>query len=167
MKPHLPLDVNAILDIGCGVAGIDILLHRHYGEASHIHYYLLDRTEVSDRVFYGYKPEAAFCNSLQVAEALLASNGIQSECIKTLPVSSDYCFEAGEVDLVISLLSWGSHYPIPMYLENVSQCLKPGGVLIVDVRQETDGVDKLMERFPNLQTISEDEKKLRVRAVKD
>lgn len=166
IRSCLPQKVNSILDIGCGVAGIDVLLHRHYREASHIRYYLVDRTEVSDRVFYGFEPEGAFCNSLKVAETVLVSNGIRSDGIFPLPVSSDYRFNAGEIDLVISLLSWGYHYPIPLYLENVPRSLKAGGVLIVDVRRDTGGVEKLAEKFSKLRIIYENEKKQRVLAVK-
>src|SRR5262245_3259185 len=32
LQPYLPQRADAILDIGCGMAGIDLLLWRHYGD---------------------------------------------------------------------------------------------------------------------------------------
>jgi len=68
----------------------------------------------------------------------------------------------GTVDLVVSLISWGFHYPVPVYLDQVRALLRPGGRVILDVRKETDGRAQLEARFPGVTTISETRKKERV-----
>ena len=50
-------------------------------------------------------------------------------------------------DVVISIISWGFHYPVSTYLEDVHEALVPGGVAILDIRNGTDGVAALRRRF--------------------
>ena len=44
----------------------------------------------------------------------------------------------GPVDLVVSLLSCGFHYPVNDYLPYLRTCLKPGGQAILDLRATTE-----------------------------
>jgi len=45
------------------------------------------------------------------------------------------------IDVVISLISWGFHYPVETCLDRVHEMLNPGGRLILDVRKQTGGVE--------------------------
>ena len=38
IKEHLPADCSSILDIGCGIASIDVFLNKHY-DKNKIHFY--------------------------------------------------------------------------------------------------------------------------------
>ncbi len=51
VKQLLPDRCPALLDIGCGVARIDVLLYRHYAQQS-VELYLLDKSQVAQNVYY-------------------------------------------------------------------------------------------------------------------
>lgn len=50
---------------------------------------------------------------------------------------------SNQIDLVISTVSWGHHYPIGEYVDEVKAVLKPEGRLILDIRKDTGGVAAL------------------------
>lgn len=158
----LPRACSTILDIGCGVAGIDVLLDRHYaGQAPDI--YLLDKSHVERSVYYLFRPRAAFYNSLEVAKSLLMSNGIPPQRIHLLDASEEYDIAVdASIDLVISLLSWGFHYPVDAYIDRVHALLTEHGVAILDVRKGTDGMDTLRRVFRSAAIIDDAAKYERV-----
>ena len=67
MRPFLPAHASATLDIGCGMAGIDVLLSRHYGDPV---VNLLDGTGHTD-VQILFHPTMSPYNSMPVARRLL------------------------------------------------------------------------------------------------
>lgn len=164
LKPHLPEHAHAILDIGCGVAGIDVLLAKHYRQDKP-KIYLLDKTEMPSRVYYGLEQKGCYYNSLDIAKDVLIKNGVAPGDVITQEVGNDYGIRFHEKpDLVISLISWGFHYPIATYLDQVYAILKPGGVLILDVRKGAEG--EIKQKFGNATTIFEARKYFRVMARK-
>jgi hypothetical protein len=104
--PYLPKEINSIMDIGCGVAGIDILLMQRYPNASLI---LLDEDGNREEVG-GFHQTYTPYTSREVVNKLLEMNGITR--YKWKPIGSKGLLKA---DLVISLLSWGYHYPLSTY----------------------------------------------------
>ena len=155
IRKHLPCDCDSLLDIGCGVGGIDVCTYRHY-EPKSIDLYMLDKTHIERNVFYGFNEKAAVYNSLLVAKELLISNGVPERRINLIEATdnNDIAIDK-QVDLVISLLSWGFHYPIGLYLDSVQRILRKNGKLVVDIRKNTDGMDLLEKAFGNTQVISE------------
>jgi hypothetical protein len=148
LRPHLPPRACALLDIGCGMAGIDVLLARHYDDPA-IH--LLDGTGHTD-VRILFHPVMAPYNSMPVARRLLELNEVPAERIFEWP--PDPAAAVPACDLVISLLSWGFHYPVGTYLALVEQALKSGGRLILDVRKGHGGVERIAERLDVVAVIS-------------
>jgi hypothetical protein len=65
---------------------------------------------------------------------------------------------------VISLISWGFHYPVNVYLSEVSRVLSKNGAVILDVRKDSPGLNDLRSRFGTVTTLSEKPKFLRVLA---
>lgn len=153
VKNHLPPKAESILDIGCGVAGIDVFLNRHYS-VSPPSFYLLDKTEIEPEVYYDLKPKASFYNSLAIAGKILEENGVKSSRIHTEEVNdkNEIKFNA-QFDLVISLISWGFHYPVDTYLNQVYDLLNPGGTIIIDVRRGRGGEEALRKKFPDAKII--------------
>jgi SAM-dependent methyltransferase len=145
LKPYLPPSAEAILDIGCGMAGIDVPLYRHFGAPK---IFLLDATQ-KDPIHYGFKPRAAFYNSLNAARDLLIKNGVPEKDINLFVATENFDVPKVKFDLIFSLIAWGFHFPIETYLNNVYNALKPGGVLIIDVRANTQGEDILKAKFGN------------------
>jgi glycosyltransferase involved in cell wall biosynthesis/SAM-dependent methyltransferase len=164
IKNFLPEHTHAVLDIGCGVAGIDVMLYRHYKTQNRtIDLYLLDETELNQKVYYGFEKKASFYNSLSIAKLLLASNRIESKNVHVQEINSDYKINfSTKFDLVISLISWGFHYPVSTYLDQVYNLLKPNGVLIMDIRKGTGEEKMLKDKFHNIKIISEGQKYMRI-----
>lgn len=165
LVPHLPPTVSSILDIGCGVAGIDVLLARHYIQTPDI--YLLDKTAIDPQVYYGFEQKGSVYNSLAVSVALLEQNGVASAKIHTQEATPDNRITLGDsFDLVISLISWGFHYPVETYLAEVYNKLAPGGILILDIREGTNGKEVLEKQFGNCTVIYHQGKVVRLLSKK-
>lgn len=166
MRPYLPGEAKAILDIGCGIGGIDVFLYRHY-EKQNPALYLLDKTEMPKKVYYGHREKASFYNSLSIAKDFLRENGVPEERILTQEVGEDNRIEfTGPFDLVVSLISWGFHYPVSVYLEQVYANLVPGGVLVMDVRKAFGGIEEVQKRFGTVEIIHDASKHVRLVARK-
>jgi SAM-dependent methyltransferase len=167
IRDHLPATCDSVLDIGCGAGGIDLFLFRHYHQSPSLQFYLLDKTKINKRVFYNYKPKGAFYNSLPATENLLNINGIPGENIHLLEATEDSQIDIPrKVDLVISLISWGFHYPVSTYLERVYDLLQEKGRLIIDLRCDQQGAKELEQKFSSVTPIAESKNALRVLAIK-
>jgi SAM-dependent methyltransferase len=163
IKSYLPLKAINILDIGCGIGGIDFFLSKHYNSPEII-FYCLDKTQ-TDTIYYGFKEKAAFYNSLDVAREFLSLNGIKK--IHTLSANEANTIETNEkFDLILSLISWGFHYPVETYLSQAYTHLQKGGHMIIDVRKNTMGLNKITSIFSDTTVISETDKKIRILAIK-
>jgi SAM-dependent methyltransferase len=158
IRTHLPESAPRVLDIGCGLGGIDLAIYRHYGTAD---LWLLDR-EGNSPIYYGFRSVAAHYNSLAVSRAFLEQNGVAEEHVTTIDVDVAG-FPAGvSFDLVISLLSWGFHYPLNTYIDEVVRALSPDGVVVVDVRATTDGENLLRDRFAHVTVLQRNPKYIRL-----
>ena len=167
IKSHLPGNPRSILDIGCGVAGIDIMLGKHYTERRiYPDFYLLDKTQLNADIYYGIEDVPAYYNALDLSKSILEENGIDGAKIHTQEVNGGPMFPGKSCDLVISLLSWGFHYPVSTYLDEVHEKLAPGGRLIMDVRKGNDGEQLLTDKFGSVRTIGDSKKTRRILAVK-
>jgi SAM-dependent methyltransferase len=165
-KDFLPKICTSILDVGCGVAGIDIFLNEHYRE-SQLVFYLLDKTRISRSVYYLFRRKGAFYNSLEVAKDMLIQNDVLEKNVHLLEATNkNEIVINGNVDLAISLLSWGFHYPIETYLNKVYDLLNKGGSLIIDIRIGTNGINALNNIFNKVEVILTETKYQRVLATK-
>lgn len=166
IRKALPAQCDAVLDVGCGVAGLDVFLERHY-RGRGAHFYLLDKSRTEKKVYYDMNARGAFYNSLGVAEELLSSNGVPRGRIHLLEAN-----EANEirvdrpVDLVVSLISWGFHYPVATYAKQAREVLSDRGVVILDVRKNAGGLEELKQHFGSVDVILSDPKYDRVVAKK-
>jgi len=162
--PHIPAHSRRIVDIGAGLAGVDLVLSR---TISFDQIVLVDRTLKDRKVYYGFEEKAAFYNSLESARGLLIRYGVRPESIQIVDAPGDGVIPcpAGSVDVVISTISWGFHYPVSVYLESVTRILAENGVLIIDLRKGSSGFEDLLPYF-HVEIISRDKKSFRVVASK-
>lgn len=135
--PYLDgVSVRSMLDIGCGLALVDIMLARAIAPER---VYLLDGVApgVLDR---GYKVDMQPWNSVTLAASMFRANVDAVVELVTIvpPVTA-----LPPVDLIISTRSWGHHYPVTAYLEAVARSLAPGGVLAVDLRTGRGGAAEI------------------------
>lgn len=166
LRSSLPTKATCILDIGCGVAGLDALLYQHYGAVSP-HLYLLDKSQIERGALYGFKARGAFYNSLEIVRALLTENDVPPEKIHLVEANDANSIDIeSRPDLIVSLISWGFHYPVATYLEPVYELMQEGASLIMDVRKGTDGLATLSKRFATVEVITEVSKFQRIRALK-
>lgn len=123
IKSAVKTPPRRVLDIGCGMAGIDVFIAREWPECE-IH--LLDKDGVSEVINAGYhanSDEFSHYHDFGAALWLLASNGVENEIVAHSQLPDI------EFDLVISLLSWGFHYPLTTYAPRGT------GQVIVDARK--------------------------------
>lgn len=121
-----------VADIGCGYAFFDLFLARDLGSDL-----LLIDLESNERRHFGFQDEGAAYSSLSVARRLLTDNGIADGRIATLNPRDRAPETAGPVDLAVSFLSCGFHYPVDLYLPFLREALAPGGAAIFDLRAAT------------------------------
>lgn len=164
IRDYLPDVCTTVLDIGCGVAGIDVFLDQHYGEQAP-DFYLLDRSQIDRSVYYMFNEQASFYNSLDVARKMLIGNDIPADRIHLREVDAGPDIHVpGGVGLAISLLAWGFHFPVDTYAQQVRDLLSDDGVVILDVRSNTDGMETLRRTFGQITVVLETEKYTRVAA---
>lgn len=144
--PYLQAEPVSVLDIGCGLGLIDLHLY-HALKGTNL--FLVDKTSMSDVIVYGFEEYGAFYNSLALTASILVSGGVAKEHIHTMEAPETGVLNVSDksIDLVISTLSWGFHYPIPRYLDSVLAVLSDRGQLVVDVRNGTDGFEVLARHF--------------------
>ncbi len=156
LQPYLPKRVTALLDIGCGMAGIDVLFWRHFGNPT---LHLLDGTGHTDvRILF----HAAMnpYNSMPIARRLLEGNGVPGGRVVEWP--PDPLAAVPACDLIVSLLSWGFHYPVSTYLGLAERTLSPAGRLILDLRRGQRGLEALAPIFETVAVIASTAKADRV-----
>ena len=124
-------EYKSVLDIGCGMAGIDLMLDRP--DAT---FYLFDKTQVEKRIYYGYNKKGCFYNSLDEAKSFLKDNGMTGDIYLIDIANGGQLDNLINIDLVISLISWGFHYPIYTYIHKIDKILSQDGTIIVDLRKE-------------------------------
>lgn len=148
-------DSSFVCDIGCGMAGIDVEISLMNNPS----FILVDGSGFQPR--YGFKDDTAFYNDKQILGQFMSVNNVRHEIFnassgKDLPVFSP------KIDVIISLLSCGYHYPVETYLEWIKSNLSPAGRLIIDLRHSTDQLKVIKESFKNVNVISEKNKSTRV-----
>ena len=127
-------------DIGCGYAFFDYFLWREFG----CDLTLIDLEQSEERHF-GYKERGAAYSNLMTARRFLISNGVDEHAIHLRNPSTDNLFSDSPVDLAVSFISCGFHYPVDTYLDYFRRQVSPTGGVIVDfrARKAREGAEKL------------------------
>lgn len=136
-------DGSTIVDIGCGVSVIDLILAQYLPNSK---FYLIDKEgfEFEPGVYYDENyPEY---NSWEPVRDAIATTGLDSN--RFVMQSPEDTFPK-DVDVITSYLSWGWHYPKETYWKQVQDNLKIGGTLIMDIRflEDRDVVKEISEEF--------------------
>ena len=163
IKNFLPENCGKILDIGCGIAGIDLFLSRHYKGIPQI--YLFDYDKIDEEIYYGYRKRGSVYNSLSDSMEFLAMNGVDKGKIEARNVEGG--FRLDQYDVIISLISYGFHYPIETYLREIKMC--KAGIVILDLRKKSKVLDKktlqidlLKNNFDSVEVIADYQKHERI-----
>ncbi|HMO08766.1 MAG TPA: class I SAM-dependent methyltransferase, partial [Paracoccaceae bacterium] len=73
----------------------------------------------------------------EVAEVVAVGDGVAPGRAAALTPRDRAPETAGPVDLAVSYLSCGFHYPVDLYLPFLHRALEPGGAAIFDLRAST------------------------------
>jgi len=149
--------VKTIVDIGCGLGGISVLLSHYY---DYPELYLVDKNQVSEKVKYGFHENESFYNSFDVLKKILEMNYIKN--YNFVQPENDFK-EIKNVDIVISLLAMGFHFPLYFYFGRIFRCLSKTGIFICDIRktQYEDQIKLVKLYFKNIKEIQNENLKTR------
>lgn len=129
------LKPKRILDIGSGLAYMNVFIAQTV-PIEQVH--LVDG-DGSLPQQAGYKPDTQAWNDVELGAELVRLNvDVLVTGHQAVPEAIDV-----QVDLVTSYRSWGHHYPVSVYLKAVDRCLVPGGHVITDIRNNTNGLKDL------------------------
>lgn len=130
LAPYLGI-VPCVLDIGCGMAGMDILLVRHHGT---LFVHLVDGTGSGIKPDYSYIGHATEAwNDVELGK-LLVNEATPGAIVSAHVVTEDRkcpVFDP-EPNLIMSLFSCGFHYPLESYLDWFLQY--PNARVLLDLR---------------------------------
>lgn len=142
------LEPKRLADIGCGYGFFDIFA----AKATKAEIVLIDLEENEHRHF-GFRDEGAAYSSLKVARQLLVANNVAPEHIACVNPRDTPPEDIEPVDLIVSFLSCGFHYPIDSYLPMIDKALKLGGAAIFDLRSK--GGSQQVEKLAQFGTVTE------------
>lgn len=146
-------------DLGCGQAFIDLLIYRRFG----CDLILIDIEESRD-LHFGFTDDGAGYADLANARAFLVANGVPDAAITTVNPRKARLEDIGTVDMAISLLSCGFHYPIGTYDAFFkSQVSK---AILVDCRK-TKGGDKALTAYGRVAVVGEEKRHIRYLCTKN
>ena len=152
---------HRFLDIGCGLGGHAAMLAAHYPRATP---HLLDgkANRTKGPMDGGFHSQAEpWINTYRAARLLSFCSDEVDSRVWTYPE----VLETQELicDLVVSFRAWGHHFPVSVYLPLLERSLMPGGRIILDVRNGTDGLKQLVSSglFKILGEISQQSTKCR------
>lgn len=163
MRPVLDkIKTGSIADIGCGYALFDLFMAQTYGTAIT----LID-LEDNDHRHFGFNDEGSAYSNLSKAVDFLTRNGVKAGDITRLNPGNDDIMAIEPVDLAVSFLACGFHFPVDIYLPFFAQKVAPGGHIILDLRRATSGdqMEKL-STIGEVSVLSEAGKQLRVMVTK-
>jgi SAM-dependent methyltransferase len=138
LTPWLPSTIASYVNIGCGQGLLDVFMARTFTPSGAL---LIDGGDAEKEV--GFKESITPWTNIEHTKAILTWNVPDAQFDFAEP-NKPFDFDA---DIVLSLRSWGHHYPISTYLPSVKKALAAGGMLIVDIRKDTDGRKQLERDF--------------------
>ena len=152
-KNFLPNSVNTIMDIGCGLGIINIYLNKFF-EKKPI-FFLLDKNRIDRKIKYGFSLNYESYNDLNETKNILLENEINSDCVHLFDVERQFQINK-KIDLVISLISMGYHYPINSYIELFRNCCTKNTVFIYDIGENQYDENYLKTIFDDVKIIYEE-----------
>ena len=145
LAPHLPHEAAMVMDLGCGIAGIDEFVWDKY-QATLRRLCLVDQEGESRHIHYGFSDSPSHYNHLGLSKDYLMELGVPSDIVECVNID-DTALPDSDFDVILSLVAWGFHFPIATYLEWVKEHLAPEGIVITDCRKGTDGLEQLKKAF--------------------
>ncbi|MGH1464723.1 MAG: SAM-dependent methyltransferase [Cognatishimia sp.] len=149
---------KSIADIGCGYAFFDLAAGRQFNADVH----LID-LENNDLRHFGFNEAGSAYSDLKTAVKFLTKNGLKkSRVTATNPELTDVS-TLPQVDLAVSFLACGFHFPVDTYMTFFKENVAPGGRIILDIRKAKKNTQiELLETLGDITILSEQGNRLRV-----
>ncbi len=159
LRPRLAAIPNhSVADIGCGYGMFDLLMHRAFQSRLA----LIDLEQNAHRHF-GFNDEGAAYSNLSTAAEFLTRNGVDQQAIRKLNPATDDLMSLDPVDIAVSFLACGFHFPVDAYLAFFESRVKPGGHIFLDLRRRTfEGQKKRLGGLGDLSVLADAGKQIRV-----
>lgn len=137
---------NRILELGCGLGRFSIFLN---SQLEHNPEFLLaDFSKISEKVKYGWNPKESFYNDLELTSQFCRENNLHNFSIVDL--AEDNLKNLSDIDLVISMLSVGFHYPIESYMPTLLDITSDNAIMIFGVRSGIYDVSDFENSFAHI-----------------
>jgi len=145
---------KTVLDMGCGLGRMSVYLNWMLRDDS-IHYILADSTSgrIPEKVRYGWNPDSGFYNDLKETFDFCRLNGLNN--FETFDLKEQKLDTLNDVDLVMSFLSVGFHYPIELYMNKLLEISSPKCVMIFGVRKEKYNIESFKSIFSDISIIEQ------------
>lgn len=153
IKNFLPTNASNILDIGCGLAILDIFLAQNYEKPN---FFLIDKNKVDLKIKYGFSKNYESYNNLNETRKVLLANNILDEQIFIKNAEEKIDINK-KMDLVLSIKSMAFHYPLENYLDLLKRVCTKNTEFIFDISTERYQLDSLSEYFEKIDVIYEED----------
>ena len=153
IKNFLPSNASNILDIGCGLAILDIFLAQNYEKPN---FFLIDKNKVDLKIKYGFSKNYESYNNLNETKKVLLANNILDEQIFIKNAEEKIDINK-KMDLVLSIKSMAFHYPLENYLDLLRRVCTQNTEFIFDISTERYQLDSLSEYFEKIDVIYEED----------
>lgn len=156
IKPALPLPNTGesfkIVDIGCGLGMYHVFLRQYFRNSSEHFLFDQSRYEIGKPGYEQHSHHGGFHDvdkmpfytSELCAREIAFANGFDSSNWHWVNASASNLNKLEKADIVMSLLSWGFHYPIDVYATAVWRLLKLNGLLILTIRKNKGQKNRLV-----------------------
>ncbi len=153
LKKYLPRNVKNVMDIGCGIGLIDIFLNNYFTDCQK--FYLLDKNNIDSKIVYGFSDNYESYSITNVTKNFLINNNIQEHKLNLIDVDKNFSIKPNSIDLCISLVSMGYHYPFSQYLDTIKKVSNNNTVFIFDIATEYQDISFLKNIFGDIKIIEE------------
>lgn len=142
-----------LADIGCGYGFFDVFAARDLDA----HVVLIDIEESENRHF-GFKKEGAAYSNLSVAKDFALANGVAKDQVTTINPRSEDLTTLDPVDVAMSFMSCGFHYPVETYMDYFRDGVTEMGSVILDLRRaRADAQSETLSVLGVVETLEETE----------
>jgi len=153
LAKHGTTSITRYLDIGCGTGAISALVAKLL-KAEAI--YLIDGAGEAPRMT-GFTEHGSAWNDVFIAMAMVRANVPNNTVVGGFYASQPaYPLLADRIGLITSFRSWGHHYHVEEYVKAVKKHLGVGGLVMLDIRNGTNGKEvmqrngfHLLDRVPD------------------
>lgn len=143
---HMPSTPLTIVDIGCGVGILDMMLYKHLNNGSK--FYMFDGENTRTKAVPIYDSSSDTINEDRAILDGISTNNFDQDDFIIRDPRVPGAWDGIQADIVMTHGSWGLHYPLDTYLEQVDTILKPGGyLLVIPYLNVNNAFNTLCQRF--------------------